>query len=103
MRCAPSPRRRRQPGLSGFDPEDPTGRFIAPEHQSYPFAYERLAQLFDSPNAPDLAITPRDWCQGIQHGNPRRSPGAPVEGSLSGSPAPAFAAGRHELSSPHAP
>ena len=54
--------------LSGFDPEDPARRFIAPEQQSYPFAYERLAQLFDSPNAPDLAISPRDWCWGVQPG-----------------------------------
>jgi len=53
---------------SGFDPEDPARRFIAPEQQSYPFAYERLAQLFDSPNAPDLVLSPRDWCQGIQPG-----------------------------------
>lgn len=51
---------------SGFDAEDPDRRFIAPEHQSYPFGYERIAQLFDSPNAPDLAISPRDWCQGSQ-------------------------------------
>jgi hypothetical protein len=54
--------------LSGFDPENPARRFIAPEHQSYPFAYERLAQLFDSPNAPDLVISPRDWCWGVQPG-----------------------------------
>jgi len=54
--------------LSGFDAEDPARRFIAPEHQSYPFGYERLAQLFDSPNAPDLVISPRDWCQGVQPG-----------------------------------
>ncbi len=53
---------------SGFDPDDAARRFIAPEHQSYPFAYERVAQLFDSPNAPDLAISPRDWCQGTQPG-----------------------------------
>jgi len=53
---------------SGFDPDDPARRFIAPEHQSYPFGYERVAQLFDSPNAPDLAISPRDWCQGAQPG-----------------------------------
>jgi len=53
---------------SGFDPGDPAGRFIAPEYQSYPFAYERVAQLFDSPHAPDLAISPRDWCQGNQPG-----------------------------------
>lgn len=54
--------------LSGFDPEDPARRFIAPEQQSYPFAYERVAQLFDSPNAPDLVISPRDWCWGVQPG-----------------------------------
>jgi len=53
---------------SGFDAEDPARRFIAPERQSYPFGYERVAQLFDSPNAPDLAISPRDWCQGLQPG-----------------------------------
>jgi hypothetical protein len=53
---------------SGFDAEDPARRFIAPAEQSYPFAYERVAQLFDSPNAPDLAVSPRDWCQGIQPG-----------------------------------
>ncbi len=65
---------------SGFDADDPGRRFIAPEHQSYPFAYERVAQLFDSPNAPDLAVSPRDWCQGTQpatHGalNVRQSRG----------------------------
>lgn len=49
---------------SGFEAQDPAGRFIAPEYQTYPFAYERVAQLFDSPHAPDLAISPRDWCQG---------------------------------------
>ncbi len=53
---------------SGFDAEDAARRFIAPGEQSYPFAYERVAQLFDSPNAPDLAVSPRDWCQGIQPG-----------------------------------
>ncbi len=53
---------------SGFSAEDPARRFIRAEHQSYPFAYERIAQLFDSPNAPDLAISPSDWAQGIQPG-----------------------------------
>ena len=53
---------------SGFDGADPTRRFIAPEHQTYPFAYERIAQLFDSPNAPDIAVSPRDWCSGSQPG-----------------------------------
>jgi hypothetical protein len=53
---------------SGFVGEDPARRFVRSEHQSYPFAYERVAQLFDSPHAPDLAISPEDWSQGIQPG-----------------------------------
>ncbi len=53
---------------SGFSADDAARRFIAPARQSYPFGYERVAQLFDSPNAPDLAISPRDWCQGLQPG-----------------------------------
>jgi hypothetical protein len=52
----------------GFDPDDPARRFVPPEHQSYPFAHERIAQLFDSPNAPDIAVSPKDWCSGSQPG-----------------------------------
>jgi hypothetical protein len=59
---------RRASAASGFDAHDAARRFIAPEQQSYPWAYERAAQLFDSPNAPDLAVSPRDWCQGTQPG-----------------------------------
>ncbi len=54
---------------SGHEADDPARRFIAPEQQSYPFAYERIAQLFDSPNAPDLAVSPTDWAQGPNAGN----------------------------------
>jgi hypothetical protein len=54
---------------SGFDAADSARRFIAPEAQSYPFGYERVSQLFDSPNAPDLAVSPRDWCQSDAVGN----------------------------------
>jgi type I phosphodiesterase/nucleotide pyrophosphatase len=53
---------------SGFDGADAAQRFIRAPHQSYPFAYERVAQLFDSPHAPDLAISPEDFSQGIQPG-----------------------------------
>lgn len=53
----------------GFDADDPARRFVAPAQQSYPFACERIAQLFDSPNAPDLAISPCDWAQGPYAGN----------------------------------
>lgn len=58
---------RRTP-VPGGDPEDPNRRYISAREQSYPFAYERLAQLFDSPHAPDLAISPADWAFGIQVG-----------------------------------
>jgi hypothetical protein len=58
----------RAAAASGFDAHDAARRFIAPAQQSYPWAYERAAQLFDSPNAPDLAVSPRDWCQGTQPG-----------------------------------
>ena len=44
----------------GHDADDPNRRFIEHAHQSYPFGYERIAQLFDSPHAPDLAISPKD-------------------------------------------
>ena len=53
---------------SGFEGHDPARRFIRPEYQSYPFAYERVAQLFDSPHAPDLVLSPMDWTFGSQPG-----------------------------------
>src|SRR5438132_157645 len=39
-----------------------------PEHMSYPLAYERIAQLLDSPNAPDIAISPKSFAFGRQPG-----------------------------------
>ena len=54
----------------------------APGDNSYPFAYEQVAQLFDHPAAPDLCVcTPRahNWeDQGGhlgEHGLARRGPG----------------------------
>lgn len=80
----------------GFDADDPHRRFIAPEQQSYPFGYERVAQLFDSPNAPDLAVSPRDWCSGAQPGTHGalhvRQARAPLWFS-----GPGVAAGRHAV------
>lgn len=52
--------------VSGAD--DPAEAFFEPEHVSYPFARERIAQLFDSPNAPDLAVSPRAYALGLQAG-----------------------------------
>jgi hypothetical protein len=60
---------RRAAEASGFEADASDRRFIAPAYQSYPFACERIAQLFDSPHAPDLAISPTDWAQGPYAGN----------------------------------
>jgi hypothetical protein len=53
---------------SGFPGIDPNTAYIEPEHNSYPFAYERIAQLFDSPNAPDLVVNPKAYAFGRQPG-----------------------------------
>ncbi|MCH7837808.1 MAG: alkaline phosphatase family protein [Chloroflexi bacterium] len=54
--------------LSGNPTDDPNHTYIEPEQLSYPLAYERIAQLFDSPNAPDLMINPKCYASGKQAG-----------------------------------
>ena len=53
---------------SGFPGTEPNLAYVEPEHNSYPFAYERISQLFDSPNAPDLAVNPKAYAFGRQPG-----------------------------------
>jgi hypothetical protein len=53
---------------SGHPTDDPNKAFIEPEQLSYPLAYERIAQLFDSPNAPDLVLNPKSYAFGRQPG-----------------------------------
>ena len=53
---------------SGHATDDPNRAFIEPSEVSYPHAYERIAQLFDSPNAPDLVLSPRCYTFGLQAG-----------------------------------
>lgn len=53
---------------SGFPGIDANTAYVEPEHNSYPFAYERISQLFDSPNAPDLAVNPKAYAFGRQPG-----------------------------------
>jgi hypothetical protein len=53
---------------SGRPTDDPNKAFIEPEHLTYPLAYERIAQLFDSPNAPDLVLNPKSYAFGRQPG-----------------------------------
>lgn len=53
---------------SGFATSDPNRCFIEPQLVSYPHAYERIAQLFDSPRGPDLIVSPKCYAYGIQPG-----------------------------------
>lgn len=52
----------------GHPSEDPNQAFIEPAQVSYPHAYERIAQLFDSPYAPDLIVSPKAYAFGLQPG-----------------------------------
>jgi hypothetical protein len=47
---------------------DPETNFVEPDRLSYPYAYERISQLFDSPNAPDLVVNPKSYTYGRQPG-----------------------------------
>ncbi len=53
---------------SGFPGVDANAAYIEPEHLTYPLAYERIAHLFDSPNAPDIAVNPKAYAFGRQPG-----------------------------------
>ncbi len=53
---------------SGYSGTDPAQAFVEPEHLTYPLAMERIAQLFDSPNAPDIAVSPKSYAFGRQPG-----------------------------------
>jgi phosphonoacetate hydrolase len=55
-------------GKSGYSGTDPAQAFVEPEHLTYPLAMERIAQLFDSPNAPDIAVSPKSYAFGRQAG-----------------------------------
>jgi phosphonoacetate hydrolase len=53
---------------SGHPTDDVNCAFIEPAHLSYPHAYERIAQLFDSPYAPDIVVSPKCYAFGLQRG-----------------------------------
>lgn len=55
-------------GKSAHPTDDANTAYIEPEHLTYPFAYDRLTQLFDSPNAPDVVINPKAFAFGRQPG-----------------------------------
>ncbi len=53
---------------SGNPTDDPNRAYFEPRVISHPYAYERIAQLFDSPRAPDLIVSPKAYAYGIQPG-----------------------------------
>ncbi len=55
-------------GRSGNRTDDPNHAYFEPRVMSHPYAYERIAQLFDSPRAPDLVVSPKAFAYGIQPG-----------------------------------
>ena len=53
---------------SGNETDDPNRAFFEPEVLTHPYAYERIAQVFDSPRGPDLIVSPKAYAYGIQAG-----------------------------------
>ncbi len=53
---------------SGNPTTDSNCTYFEPHVLSHPYAYERIAQLFDSPRAPDLVVSPKAYAYGIQAG-----------------------------------
>jgi phosphonoacetate hydrolase len=58
----------RAAAASGNPSEDPNAAFFEPHALSHPFAYERIAQVFDSPRGPDLVVSPKAYAYGVQPG-----------------------------------
>jgi phosphonoacetate hydrolase len=53
---------------SGCPTKDPNRAYFEPSVLTHPFAYERIAQVFDSPRGPDLIVSPKAYAYGIQAG-----------------------------------
>jgi hypothetical protein len=58
----------RAAAASGHGTEDVNTAFIEPSELTYPYAFERIAQLFDSPLAPDIVVSPKCYAFGLQPG-----------------------------------
>lgn len=48
----------------GYPPGDDRVGFLSPALESFPLAYERIAALFDAPDAPDVIVGHRSWSAG---------------------------------------
>ncbi len=53
---------------SGHSATDSNRAFLEPGVLTHPYAYERIAQLFDSPRAPDIMVSPEAYTYGTQPG-----------------------------------
>jgi phosphonoacetate hydrolase len=53
---------------SGNHEDDPNFAYIEPAALTHPYAYERIAQVFDSPRGPDLIVSPKAYAFGVQPG-----------------------------------
>jgi phosphonoacetate hydrolase len=58
----------RASAAGGHSSVDPGRAFLEPHLVTHPFAYERIAQLFDSPRAPDIMVSPKAYTYGTQPG-----------------------------------
>lgn len=54
----------------GYEADDPRVGFIPSDKHCYPGMFQRIAQLYDAPNAPDFHVsaTPYGWGSGGSHG-----------------------------------
>lgn len=53
---------------SGNPTENPNHAYFEPSALTHPYAFERIAQVFDSPRGPDLIVSPKAYAYGIQAG-----------------------------------
>src|SRR5712692_3714979 len=85
---------------SGNSTVDSNCTYFEPHVLSHPYAYERIAQLFDSPRAPDLVVSPKAYAYGIQAGQHGALDVVQCRAPLVFS-GPGVRAGRFQLSSRH--
>jgi phosphonoacetate hydrolase len=85
---------------SGNPTDDPNLLFLDPHTITHPYAYERIAQLFDSPRAPDLIVSPKAWAYGIQRGQHGALDVVQCRAPLIFA-GPGVRAGRHEIAARH--
>jgi hypothetical protein len=85
---------------SGNAHDDPNRAYFEPHTLTHPHAYERIAQVFDSPRGPDLIVSPRAYAYGIQPGQHGALDGVQSRAPLAFS-GPGVRAGKFKLAARH--